>query len=257
MKDYFSHDYYSRNDPKMVRLFMKHGLSGVGAFWCVVEMLYEEGGYMSLKEYERITFELRTDENVIRYLIYDSELFSNDGEKFWSETAILRLKKRAEKSEKARQSIENRWNKKKENTTEIRTYNECNTIKVKERKVNEIKEDNIQSQAPEIYTVLSFFEFWDLYDKKVGDKTKLEKKWNGISEKDRELIKDHIPKYIASQPEKKFRKDPQTYLNNKSWNDEIITENKNTYAKTEYSAKSGRIDPNDQTIFRGLKESNN
>ena len=38
---------------------------------------------------------------------------------------------------------------------------------------------------------------------------------------------------------------------------EWLHENKNTYAKTEYSAKQGRIDPNDQTIFRGLKESDN
>lgn len=134
MKNYFSHDYYSRNDPKVVRLFMKHGLSGIGAYWCIVEMLYEQGGYLSLDEYERITFELRTDENVIRYLIYESELFENDGEKFWSETAIDRLNKRAEKSQKARESIENRWNKSRKNTNEIRTYNECNTIKEKEIK---------------------------------------------------------------------------------------------------------------------------
>jgi hypothetical protein len=33
---------------------------------------------------------------------------------------------------------------------------------------------------------------------------------------------DYIPKYKIAQPDKKFRKDPQTFLNNKSWLDEII-----------------------------------
>ena len=33
---------------------------------------------------------------------------------------------------------------------------------------------------------------------------------------------NHLPLYKKSQPNKKYRKDPATYLNNKSWNDEII-----------------------------------
>lgn len=251
MKDYFSHDYYSRNDPKMVRLFMKHGLSGVGAFWCIVEMLYEEGGYMSLKEYERITFELRTDENVIRYIIFDSELFLNDGEKFWSETAILRLKKRAEKSEKARQSIENRWNKKKENTTEIRTYNECNTIKVKERKVNEIKEDNIQSQAPEKFSFKKSLLDLGVEEQIASDWMQVRKaKKAANTETAFNAIKNQIE--ISNIP----ANDCIKIAVERSWQGfkaEWLHENKNTYAKTEYSAKQGRIDPNDQTIFRGLK----
>lgn len=64
--------------------------------------------------------------------------------------------------------------------------------------------------------------FWDLYDKKVGDKEKLIKKWSNMSDDDRTKIIQHIPKYKIAQPEKKFRKDPSTYFNNKSWNDEVI-----------------------------------
>jgi hypothetical protein len=67
-----------------------------------------------------------------------------------------------------------------------------------------------------------FNEFWDDYAKKIGDKDKLESKWNKIGIEDRKKIKEYIPLYISSQPEKKFRKNPETFLNNKSWNDEII-----------------------------------
>lgn len=69
---------------------------------------------------------------------------------------------------------------------------------------------------------ISFDHFWDLYDKKVGNKEKLSKKWNKLNDKERQAIMDHIPKYKNSIPDKKFRKNPDTFLNNKSWNDEVI-----------------------------------
>jgi hypothetical protein len=107
---YFSHDYFSRTDRKLVAITMKHGMEGIGVFWCLVEKLYEEGGAMPL-EYERISFELRTNEDVIRSVINDFELFEHDDDLFWSKTVIDRLKLRKEKSEKARKSIEKRWEK--------------------------------------------------------------------------------------------------------------------------------------------------
>lgn len=243
MKDYFSHDYNSRNDKKLVKAGMKFDLcTAIGAYWCIVEMLYEEGGYLLLSEYERITYELRCSNELVNYLILDSELFKNDGVRFWSETAIKRLKLRAAKSQKARESIENRWNRLKD-TNVLPTNNDRNTSKVKESKV---KVNN---------TILSFDEFWNLYDKKVGDKKKLEKKYENISESDRELIKAHIPAYIASQPDKKYRKDPQTYLNNYSWNDEIITNNTRSYG-TEIKPNQGHYSANranNEDIFCGVE----
>ena len=69
---------------------------------------------------------------------------------------------------------------------------------------------------------IAFAEFWDLYNKKRGDVGKIEKKWNTLSNKDRQLAMDYIPRYVKSEPNKRYRKDPTTFLNNKSWNDEII-----------------------------------
>lgn len=69
---------------------------------------------------------------------------------------------------------------------------------------------------------IPFDVFWSLYDKKVGDKSKLKKKWEGLTEAERQKAIDTIPAYVKSTPNKQFRKHPQTYLNNKGWNDEII-----------------------------------
>ena len=64
--------------------------------------------------------------------------------------------------------------------------------------------------------------FWDLYDKKKGDLEKVKKKWVALSDAERMKALEHIPKYKIEQPDKTYRKNPETYLNNKSFNDEII-----------------------------------
>ena len=69
-----------------------------------------------------------------------------------------------------------------------------------------------------------FDTFWNLYDKKVS-KDKCEIKWNKLTDKEREDIINHIPKYKLATPDKQFRKDPETYFNNKTWRDEIINSN--------------------------------
>ena len=75
-------------------------------------------------------------------------------------------------------------------------------------------------------TVFAFDEFWNAYGKKV-ERAKCEKLYAKISEKDREKIKAHVPKYVAATPDVQYRKNPQTYINGKCWEDEIITNNYN------------------------------
>jgi hypothetical protein len=70
---------------------------------------------------------------------------------------------------------------------------------------------------------IPFDDFWEAYDKKVGDKVKIKKKWDALSVSAQESAMSHIPKYKHVQPDKKFRKNPETYINSKAWNDELIT----------------------------------
>ena len=75
---------------------------------------------------------------------------------------------------------------------------------------------------------IPFSHFWDLYDKKIGDKSKIKKKWEALKIETQKEILEYIPKYKESQPDKKYRKNPETFFNNKSWNDEIIETNNRT-----------------------------
>lgn len=93
-------------------------------------------------------------------------------------------------------------------------------------------------------SILSFDDFWELYDKKTGDKKKIQKKYNKLSEEVRQKIIEHVPAYKLAQPDKQYRKNPETYINQESWNDEIINRNgTNKFnSKQSTSRESKRMD---------------
>lgn len=85
--------------------------------------------------------------------------------------------------------------------------------------------NSIEGPDNEIFEVEmwpTFDDFWNAYDKKVGPKERLKKKWNKLKQEEREMAMQHLEEYKQATPDKKFRKNPETYLNQKSWNDEII-----------------------------------
>lgn len=100
------------------------------------------------------------------------------------------------------------------------------------RTITEINKSS-ESEISEIEVWPTFEDFWDHYDKKVGSKSKIEKKWDKLNHQTKEQIMSHVEAYKQSQPDKQYRKNPETYFNNESWNDEIIaTQNNPQQSKT-------------------------
>lgn len=75
-----------------------------------------------------------------------------------------------------------------------------------------------QAQALKI----DFYVVWNLYAKKVGNIKKLKSKWQRLSIQEQQQAVKHIPLYVQATPNKQYRKNFETYLNNKAWLDEII-----------------------------------
>lgn len=151
--------------------------------------------------------------------------FLRDDCGFYNEVLDEVLIEIASKSESARKSVNARWER-------IRTYNErienvskngyeLDTNKVKESKVNKKKEIDI-ALFP------SFDDFWEMYDKKK-DRRDCEKKWAKLTQSEKEAIMCYIPRYHQSQPDIKFRRYPTTFLNKRTWENEI--EEKNNHQK--------------------------
>lgn len=120
----------------------------------------------------------------------------------------------------------------------VKTNNKTNNNRTtSEQRVNTLVED-LEYKEDKEYILSDFDVFWNLYDKKVGKKEKLQKKWESLKPEDKTKILEHLPKYKISQPNPKYRKNPETYLNNESWNDEIIGIATDSLTKAQYQGKS-------------------
>ena len=168
---YFSHDYGARNDPKMISLRFTIGLEAIGVYWCLIETLYEQDGKIELKFLEETIRSYGVcNTDVVRIIdkLFETQLLQKDEKIVWSDGVNLRIQKRKEKSEKARQSVLYRHNKYERNTNVIRK----STIKVKESKVKESKGKDGSGQLPAKNQVLDNLRK-NLEEKGIIKKTKL------------------------------------------------------------------------------------
>jgi len=217
MKDayYFSHDSNARNDQRIMKLRMKYGMVGYGIYWSIIEILREQENYsLNIKDIDSIVYELREPEEIILSVIKDFDLFIIKNNIFYSNSLKKRMRLREEKSDKARKSARARWNNKDKTHTDkdanaMRTHTERNAIK--ERKVKE-----------NIY-MADFIEFWNKYPKKTG-KGAAFSSWKKLSKTEKDKISDALDWQILSDQWTKdngqFIPNPQTYLNQKRWDDE-------------------------------------
>jgi hypothetical protein len=136
---YFSHDSNAKDDPKILQLRMELGWEGYGLFWALIELLRNESDYRMRTHYKSIAFALQTQEDTIKKLINDFDLFVIDEQCFWSESLLKRMELKEERSEKARESAKKRWNQNND-ANAMRTHSEGNAdaMQLKERKVKEI-----------------------------------------------------------------------------------------------------------------------
>lgn len=110
---FFTHDFNARNSTKLKKILRKSGLSGIGAYWCLIEKLYENDGEITIEEVELLAWELRED-----YTIFESVIntaFEVKDNKVISKGVKERIEERESankaRSEKARELAYARWQK--------------------------------------------------------------------------------------------------------------------------------------------------
>lgn len=161
---YFAHDYGARNDPKLQRMMLEmEGCDGVGIYWCLVEMLYEQGGRLRLQDLKAIAYQLHTPSARVEQVIKNFDLFENDGETFWSKSLDIRFAERQRISELRTKAIQTRWQKN-TNVLQMNENSDTNKIKEKENKKEEKittccyqKEDEQQQRILYIFLFLKNF----------------------------------------------------------------------------------------------------
>lgn len=252
--NYFPHDFNARYDRKILRLRKVLGIEGYGIYWMLIETLaLQENFSYPLKDIDLLADDFGSSVEKVEAVVRQFELFQIDSDaKFFSLSLIARMQKYLDLSEKARRNINIRWEKARKlkelqqvDTTVLLPYNDRNTIKEKNIKEYKIKEDNIRENNK-----IDFDIFWNLYDKKVGSKEKLIKKWNKFSLETQNQILEHIKVYKESQPDKQYRKNPETYFNNESWKDEVINAKSKSNGNFEIGGDGSKPKRN-ITIFNG------
>lgn len=97
-------------------------------------------------------------------------------------------------------------------------------------------------QAKDNLSIAESFElFWKAYDKNVG-RLNCEKLWMHLTNEQRNAVLDYTPKYVLSQPEKKYRLDPENFLEREKWHDEIISGDHNPSQNGHQTKKQRKID---------------
>jgi hypothetical protein len=94
---WFRHDSNARNDQKMVMLRAKHGISGYGAYFMLIEILRESEGYKILANQmlePSLAFATGCQADFIKTWLADCleyGLLTTDGVYIWSESLLRRL----------------------------------------------------------------------------------------------------------------------------------------------------------------------
>ena len=94
-----------------------------------------------------------------------------------------------------------------------------------------------QVQA-EIMIWPTFDDFWEAYERK-GSRKITEAEWRKLSQRDREAVMAKVGAYVASRPEKTYRKDGERYLKHRVWEDEIPNAPAPTKPKTHEDLAAG------------------
>lgn len=202
---YFQHDYNARNDPKLQALIVDMGVAGIGIYWCLVEMLYEQDGEMPISSIKSIAYNLHVKQKTVERVIKDFGLFDYDDDKsenvekspkmFRNKSVLKRLNRIIDISEKRKRAIETRWKSKRNNesneykcntnecendTNEVQTEYKSNTPIIKEK---EIKEKEIKENIPHTSCARSARE--EVFFQEFGQ---MQSAWEEIAMKFREDI---------------------------------------------------------------------
>jgi len=182
---------------------------------CVLKANHNENNWRGIKvnrgcfitSYDKLAKELQLTPMKIRTAIKKLIVTNEITIKTTSQFTIIQIVKYSD------YQADNKHNNKRITNKQQTDNNQITTNKNDKKDNNEKNDNNITDE---------FDKFWNLYDKKVGSKEKCLIKFKKLKNEEIEEIFSTLTNYIKSTPDKKFRKNPETYLNNKSWNDEII-----------------------------------
>lgn len=222
--DYFPH--LCKEGKSMFYIEKKYGNDGYATWMKTLRQLAVTNyHYLNLKDETEVMFlasKCNIEEEKLKSILTDLAKLGEINRELWEDDSIVY-------SEKFIETIEDAYAKRNNNPLDLEgLLQHLHSLGIRKLELTPSKGDE-NTQSKEEYSKeeknkeeYPFDGFWNLYDKKRGDKTKIEKKWDKLTEEVKKEIMEYIPKYKQAQPDKQYRKDPTTFLNNRGWKDELI-----------------------------------
>lgn len=147
---------------------MDLGMKGIGLYWCIIECLYENNGYLDLDQIDLLAFELRVEKKSIEDLIDNYDLFKKNKKSFFSKSVLQRLEKINEISKKNKENIEKRWKKNKKTSEDILKYKNNTTVLQSNYKEKENKIKENKNKINNIITTTTTINIYEYIEKNFG-----------------------------------------------------------------------------------------
>lgn len=165
---YFTHDYNARNDPKLQKLLMQHGMAAIGVYWCIIEMMYEQGGELPLDACNSIAFALHVECKLVED-VFASDLFYAKSFCIRSHSLDKRINNLLSLSEKRKKAALTRWKSASDRDMQMHCkcnanalQTECKSIAIKRNKIKEKKiiKENMEVKEKNSTSTLRKDESW-------------------------------------------------------------------------------------------------
>jgi hypothetical protein len=239
MKDafYFPHFSNARTDRKIKRLIKALGIEGYGIYFMLLEVLREQTEFRyPISDIDLLADEFGTSVPKIEATIKLFGLFEIDEEEMFFSLNLIKylepmFKAKEQRSIAGKASAEARRQKLlAESNENERPFNDRSTDdehtvnEIQQKKRNDTKEKNTYSEEFEIA--------WEMYKRK-GNKKPSMKQWDKLSEQDKKIALEHIPRYAkAHEGEIQFMKNFESYLHNEAFHSIIVERNTNNNKAT-------------------------
>lgn len=115
----FKHDYGARNDPKLQEVCFDVGGIGGYIFWCTVEMLYEQGGFLPRNSYKQIARASFAPVSKVKKVIEEHNLFKFDENLIWNDKVLEQIALRNVRRENRKNAATIRWDREREESKRI------------------------------------------------------------------------------------------------------------------------------------------
>jgi len=211
--NYFPHDFNAGNDEKILKLYQHEGLEGIGAFWLIIEMLYEASGWLKL-DYEDLCFSMRLQKNkipLLKRIVENYKLFEKKENQFTNSRVLRTLNYIKEKSKKAKKSAKIRWDKDEDKDPAVMPT-QCDGIAIKLNKtiLNQTKQDETRLDKSKKEEYISKIKYLDFVYLTKEEYNKLVRKYGEDNAGD--LI-HRLNNYIGSKGKDKYASHYYALLN--------------------------------------------